>query len=129
MDDSVGHPDVLLAQYHDHLMWEMQNQPHFNLSDPRGPRIGGIGPGGFVTNSTPTGEQLAIILPYGRWVDTGADANAPQFRILPLVMLAKMGVRLVQNHRGRDQSVLECMRTGRIVNMVSDNGILCGAIS
>ena len=95
IDGLAIYDSEVLRQFNECVQYQTGNGP---IS------ICGLAPLTFPTKDE-HGRDVALTLPYGRIVDKG---DGPGFRILPLMILNKLGVILVQGYGGRNQNVLRC---------------------
>ena len=68
------------------------------------------------------GADVAYTFPYGRVVDN--TGGGPNFRIMPLCILNKLGVILVQNYGGENKNVLRCLWSNTVVPLEVHSNIL-----
>lgn len=84
--------------------------------------VAGIGPAARATISTEDGKAYWIIEPKGAWlrkVDSGNDLTCYSAQ-----KMKKLGLPMQQCYKGTDRDVVRCRRSGRVVYLTEENGIL-----
>ena len=82
----------------------------------------GVGPGGRYTNETSTRETVAIIDPQGVLLEKLPGGN--DITVYAQQRLKSLGLPLTQCYNGTDDDVLICQKTGMVINLTTENGIL-----
>jgi hypothetical protein len=83
--------------------------------------VGGRGPMVIHVRDS-NGKSVILIDPEGVYVVK--MENVPEFRILGQQRMKSFGCRLVQCYKGTQTDVIECMRSGISVPLLTENGIL-----
>jgi len=83
--------------------------------------VGGRGPM-VVRVRNMCSEPMLLVDPEG--VFLLKQQNAPDFRILAQQRMKKFGCRLIQSFEGTNLDVIECTRSGVLIPLRTDNGIL-----
>jgi hypothetical protein len=83
--------------------------------------VGGRGPM-IVPVRTSVGNIVLMIDPEGVYVEK--ESTQPSFRVFAQQRFRMWGLRLVQMYKGTDVDVLECLKTGTIIPLATEKGIL-----
>ena len=82
----------------------------------------GIGPKARATLSTEDGKPYWVIEPDAVLMDTGVGGNC--MSVYSAQSMKKLGLAMQQCYKGTDRDVLVCRRSGRVVDLSEENGIL-----
>jgi len=67
-------------------------------------------------------NPIMMVDPEGVYIEKGA--NEPAFRVFAQLRMKRFGLHLVQGWSGEHTDVLKCQKTGRIIPLSAENGIL-----
>ena len=84
-------------------------------------KVGGRGPLAVKVIDS-NGKSTVIIDPEGVYMLKTVES--PEFRVLAQQQMKHFGCRLIQSHNGTDIDVIECVRSGVCIPLLTQNGIL-----
>ena len=82
----------------------------------------GIGPAARATIDTEDGRAYWVIEPNGVLLDKGKGGN--DMTVYSAQSMKRLGLALQQCYKGTERDVLVCRRSGKVVNLSEENGIL-----
>ena len=85
-------------------------------------KVLGVGPAVKFTCQTANGETVAVLDPQGVLLEKPHGGN--EITVHSAQRLKAMGLSLQQNYNGSDDDVLVCRRSGQVIKLHEENGIL-----